>query len=294
MPLPPHEGQAGARLHMNWAGKAIGGVLGLATLGPWGAVLGALIGHQFDTGVGFGTLLGGGADPARVNALFFPTTFRVMGHIAKADGRVSEQEIASARAVMHALRLNPTQMLSAMGYFNEGKQTSFDLDAALRQLRGAIAPNPELANFFIEIQLQAAIAGDGLSELPRARLRRVALLLGLGQAQFARLESILRWSHAGAGTGASGAGAAGARAAGASAGRATGEERIAQAYTLLEAAPSMSDEQIVKAYRRQMSRHHPDKLQANGLPDSMLERAKERTQQIQRAYEAIRERRGMR
>ena len=56
----------------------------------------------------------------------------------------------------------------------------------------------------------------------------------------------------------------------------------------------MSDEQIVKAYRRQMSRHHPDKLQANGLPDSMLERAKERTQQIQAAYEAIRERRGMR
>jgi len=56
----------------------------------------------------------------------------------------------------------------------------------------------------------------------------------------------------------------------------------------------MSDEQIVKAYRRQMSRHHPDKLKANGLPDSMLEHAKERTQQIQVAYEAIRERRGMR
>ena len=275
---------------MNWAGKAIGGVLGLATLGPWGAVLGALVGHQFDTGAGFGSLLGGGADPARVNALFFPTTFRVMGHIAKADGRVSEQEIASARSVMHALRLNSAQMLSAMGYFNEGKQAAFDLDAHLRQLRGAIAPHPELANFFVEIQLQAALAGDGLSALPLARLRRVALLLGLGQAQFARLESILRWSHAGVGTGAG----AGARAAGTSAGRATGEERIAQAYSLLEATPSMSDEQIVKAYRRQMSRHHPDKLQAQGLPDAMLERAKERTQRIQVAYEAIRERRGMR
>jgi DnaJ like chaperone protein len=278
---------------MNWAGKAIGGALGLATMGPWGAVLGALIGHQFDTGGSFGALLGGGADPARVNALFFPTTFRVMGHIAKADGRVSEQEIASARSVMHALRLNPAQMLSAMGYFNEGKQSAFDLDAALRQLRGAIAPHPELANFFIEIQLQSALAGDGLTELPRARLRRAALLLGLGQAQFARLESILRWSHSGGGAGAGSGAGAGARA-GASTGRVNGEERIAQAYTLLEAAPSMSDEQIVKAYRRQMSRHHPDKLQANGLPDSMLERAKERTQQIQMAYEAIRARRGMR
>jgi DnaJ like chaperone protein len=277
---------------MKWAGKVIGGVLGLATVGPWGAVLGALIGHQFDSGAGIGQLLGG-ADPAQVNALFFPTTFRVMGHIAKADGRVSEQEIASARAVMHALHLNQAQMLSAMGYFNEGKQPGFDLDAALRQLRGAIAPHPELANFFIEIQLQAALAGDGLSELPRARLRRAALLLGLGPAQFARLESILRWSQGAAGARAGDAGGSD-RAGAAGMGRSTGEERLAQAYSVLEAAPSMSDEQIVKAYRRQMSRHHPDKLQAKGLPDSMLERAKERTQQIQAAYEAIRARRGMR
>jgi DnaJ like chaperone protein len=269
---------------MNFAGKIIGGVLGLAAMGPWGAVLGALIGHQFDAGAGVGALLGGGADPSQVNALFFPTTFRVMGHIAKADGRVSEQEIASARAVMHALHLNQPQMLSAMGYFNEGKHPAFQLDAALRLLRTAIAPHPELANFFVEIQLQAALGGDGLSELPRARLRRVALLLGLGQADFARLESILRWSQA---NGAHGGSAGGPESA-------AGPERLSQAYSMLEATPGMSDEEIVKAYRRQMSRHHPDKLKANGLPESMLERAKERTQQIQAAYEAIRARRGMR
>jgi len=279
---------------MNWAGKVIGGVLGLAALGPWGAVLGAFIGHQFDSGAGFGNLLGDGADPAQVNALFFPTTFRVMGHIAKADGRVSEQEIASARAVMQALHLNHAQMLSAMGYFNEGKQPGFQFEEAMGQLRRVIAPHPELANFFVEIQLQAALAGDGLSELPRARLRRVATLLGLGSVQFARLENILRWRQgsAGARSGTGGDGAAGGGAAG---GAAYGSgERIAQAYSVLEADRSMSDEQIVKAYRRQMSRHHPDKLQANGLPASMLERAKERTQQIQAAYEAIRAQRGMR
>jgi len=270
---------------MNWAGKIIGGILGGALLGPWGALLGALIGHQFDIGAG-GSLLGGSVNPAEVNALFFPTTFRVMGHIAKADGRVSEQEIASARAVMQALHLNQSQMLSAMAYFNEGKQPEFALDPALQRLRAAIAPHPDLANFFVEIQLQAALAGDGLSDVPRARLLRVAQLLGLGPAQFARLESILRWSQGGAGARA-GAGGPAAAAAG-------GQERLAQAYSVLEASAAMTDEQIVKAYRRQMSRHHPDKLKANGLPDSMLERAKERTQQIQAAYEAIRAHRGMR
>jgi DnaJ like chaperone protein len=43
-----------------------------------------------------------------------------------------------------------------------------------------------------------------------------------------------------------------------------------------------------------MSRNHPDKLKANGLPESMLEMAKEKTQQIQRAYETVKESRGMR
>ena len=30
-----------------------------------------------------------------------------------------------------------------------------------------------------------------------------------------------------------------------------------------------TDQEVTKAYRRQMSRHHPDKLVANGLPESM-------------------------
>jgi DnaJ like chaperone protein len=275
---------------MNWAGKIIGGTLGMLVLGPVGAALGAFIGHLFDTGQISVAMFTGRPDPRLVNELFFPTAFRVMGHIAKADGRVTEQEIASARAVMYAMHLQPEQMQAAIGYFTDGKQPGFDLDSALSRLRASIARTPDLAQFFVEIQLQASLAGNGLSEVPRARLQRVALLLGLSATDFARLESLLRFRQGAStgGPGASGAGAAGMGAA------AAGNERVAQAYSLLEASAQMSDEEVVKAYRRQMSRHHPDKLKANGLPPSMLERAKERTQQIQAAYELIRERRGMR
>jgi DnaJ like chaperone protein len=69
--------------------------------------------------------------------------------------------------------------------------------------------------------------------------------------------------------------------------------QIEQAYRVLETASTASNDDVVKAYRRQLSRHHPDKLKANGLPDSMIEHAKQRTQQIIEAYELIRERRGM-
>ena len=277
---------------MNWGGKIIGGTLGLLALGPIGAALGAFIGHQFDTGQISGAMFTGGPDPRLVNELFFPTAFRVMGHIAKADGRVTEQEIASARAVMHAMHLQPEQIQAAIAYFTEGKQPGFDLDAALARLRTSIARHPDLAQFFVEIQLQASLAGNGLSEVPRSRLQRVALLLGLSISDFVRLESLLRFRQ-GAAMGGAGAGAAGTAGAGMGAAAAS-NERIAQAYSLLEASARMSDDEVVKAYRRQMSRHHPDKLRANGLPQSMLERAKERTQQIQAAYEVIRERRGMR
>src|ERR1700676_2613524 len=272
---------------MNWGGKVIGGTIGMLVLGPIGAVIGAIIGHLFDIGQISGAIFGGRPDPRLVNELFFPTTFRVMGHIAKADGRVTEQEIASARAVMHALHLQPEQIQAAIGYFSEGKQPGFNLDAALARLRASIARNPDLTQFFVEIQLQASLAGNGLSDVPRARLQRVALLLGLSLTDFARLESLLRFRQ-GAGVGGAGSGDAGMGAAAASI------ERIAQAYSLLEASAQMPDEDVVKAYRRQMSRHHPDKPKPNGLSPAMLERAKERTQQIQAAYEMLPRGRGMR
>ena len=276
---------------MGWNGKIIGAAIG-SVFGPVGAVLGALVGHQFDRGAaGVSVSTAGGA--ARVQELYFPALFRVMGHVAKADGRVSEREIAAARAMMGALRLDAMQTAAAIGYFGEGKAPEFLLDAALAPLQPLLRAFPQLAQFFIEVQLQAALAGNDLAPPARVRLLRAANLLGLGAADFARLEAMMRWRMGGAGAsrGSTGSGGSG-RSAGASA--ADEADRLAQAYALLEVNKGASDEQVVKAYRRQMSRHHPDKLQANGLPESMLERAKERTQQIQAAYELLRAARGMR
>jgi DnaJ like chaperone protein len=279
---------------MNWNGKLIGAALGMWLGGPVGAALGLVVGHQFDGSESpRGTL---GADSAaRVHELYFPAVFRVMGHVAKADGRVSEQEIAAARAVMAALRLSPEQVRQAIEFFAEGKQPDFSLDGALAELRPLLRAYPQLAQFFMEIQLQATLAGNGLSARPRARLLRAANYLGLTSDDFGRLETLMRWRMSGGAT----AGGAGGHAGGnggraGAAGAQASVDQLRQAYVLLETGAGASDEQVVKAYRRQMSRNHPDKLQANGLPESMLERAKERTQQIQAAYELVRAARGMR
>src|SRR5579864_9827107 len=96
-------------MSMKWIGKVVGGLLGALTLGPIGAALGVLLGHQFDED-GPGVFGGTAEELSAIGDRFFRATFRVMGYLAKADGRVSEQEIAAARAVMNELRLNELQV----------------------------------------------------------------------------------------------------------------------------------------------------------------------------------------
>jgi DnaJ like chaperone protein len=275
-----------------WNGKILGGALGALVGGPIGLAVGFLLGHQYDE---HAPGQGGGADSVRrVQQLFFPATFRVMGHIAKADGRVSEQEIAAARALMNALHLTQAQTLEAIEQYTAGKQPGFSLQGSLAELRDAMRPHPQLAQFFMELQLQVAIMGNGLAPAARQRLVATAALLGMSEAYYARLETLMRWrageASAGYGTG-GGANGAGPQQRGADPRR--DAEQLAQAYAQLDIEASASNDEVTKAYRRQMSRHHPDKLKANGLPDSMLERAKERTQQIQAAYELVKSVRGM-
>ncbi|MGC4029768.1 MAG: co-chaperone DjlA [Steroidobacteraceae bacterium] len=253
---------------MQWTGKLIGGALG-AFLGPVGIAVGALIGHQYDQAVSRR-----GARP--VGEQLFCSTFRVMGHVAKADGRVTEREIEAARAVMQSLRLDAQQTRAAIDLFTAGKALQFDPDAEVAELRAAARGRPEILRVFLEIQLRFALRGNDMSGATRERVARVAAGLGVDAALFARMEAALR----GAGQGMEQGGA-------------SHEARVAAAYRTLEVDATVTDAELTRAYRRLMSRHHPDKLKANGLPDSMLEHAKQRTQAIQESYELLRRQRGL-
>ena len=50
-----------------------------------------------------------------------------MGHLAKADGHVSEQEIYATRRVMEQMGLSDEMKQEAIRYFNLGKQSDFDV-----------------------------------------------------------------------------------------------------------------------------------------------------------------------
>ena len=264
---------------MNWTGKLIGALLGfILTRRASGVLLGMILGHFYDRYVARGA---GGprADPATVRATFFRAAFSVMGHVAKADGRVSEQDIAAARRIFRQFSLNEADTRVAMQFYTEGKASDFDLDSTLREFAEVCRGREPVLRMFLEIQMRAALLGDGLAGVTRSTLAQVAARLGIGALEFAHLETLLRLqAYSGARPGTSAGGA----------------DVLADAYEILGVPRTATDAEVKRAYRKLMSENHPDKLVARGLPESMLEVAKQKTQAIQAAWERVRESRGMR
>ncbi len=270
---------------MRWQGKVFGALLGFwLSRNPIGALIGFLLGHYVDLQTERG--LRGGGDPRAVQEAFFRTTFQVMGHVAKADGRVSEEEIRAARAMMAHLRLSDTDVKLAIDQFTEGKARDFPLDATVTRLSEVLGNRSDLRRMFMQIQLQSALWGGSTSAATRAVLLRACSLLGISEFEFAQMEALLRMQRA-SGYGYSNAGQAGQQRARSS------RDVLQDAYSVLGVESTTSDAEVTKAYRRMMSQNHPDKLAAKGLPESMKTVAEEKTRQILAAYEAIREARGM-
>ena len=265
---------------MGWWGKVLGGTFGFIMGGPLGAVLGASLGHSFDkglNGLGEGASAGG---QARTQLAFFTATFAVMGRLAKADGRVSNDEIAFAKAVMEQMQFGEQQKKVAIELFNQGRKPEFDLDGVLQQFRSECHRRHTLMQMFLEIQLQAAYADGELHPAERELLLHVFASLGFSQHEFNHLEAMVRASRGGAG---------GYRPGGQEQGPTLDED-----YAVLDMDESSTDAEIKKGYRRLMSQHHPDKLVSKGLPEEMIKVATEKTQQIRKAYERIKQSRGMR
>lgn len=264
----------GRLIRNNRTALIIGGLIGLMSGGLFGLVFGA----------GIAVALSSALKKALGNALnpqdaFFRATFTVMGKLAKADGRVSEEEIQYAREVMNRMGLSDERRREAMELFSQGKESDFDISEVLRPLSALIRYRIPLKMMFVEIQLQAAMADGKVSEAETIIIREVCRLLQMSQAEMAalmaRMQSQFSYqqhsyqSHHG--------------------GYVSEQELLKESYGVLGVAESVSDAELKKAYRRLMSQHHPDKLVAKGLPEDMMQLAKEKTQEIQAAYDRIRE-----
>ena len=253
----------------------LGSTFGFMVGGPLGAMIGAALGHHFDQGLGPWTLGGKHSNPGtqgRVQPIFMSTTFQVMGHVAKVDGRVTEQEIAAARAAMVQMGLTPDQTRVAMDLFREGKHPDFPLDTVLDEFRRHYCYRYKVIQLFIEIELAAAYADGELSHEERELLLHICDRLRFPRLQFEILNDVFR-SRRGLG-------------------HSERRPSLADAYAVLGLESRATDAEVTRAYRQLINQHHPDKLIAQGLSEAKLRLATERTREIKAAYERIKVARG--
>ena len=253
---------------MAWWGTFIGGTLGFVFGGPLGALIGAALGGNFDRGIKMGDRLETHVDMGnqeRVQAAFFTTAFSVMGHIAKADGHVSQLEISAAKNIMAQMQLSAQQRNAAIKFFDQGKAADFPLEEVLKQFKKECHGRRNLIQMFVEIQIATALSDGKVDPSEKRILYTIGEILGFSRSQIDHLFNLANAAEASA----------------------SDKLTLNQAYKILGVNKDSSEAEIKKAYRRLMSQHHPDKLVSKGLPDEMITLATEKTQEIRKAYDLI-------
>ncbi len=264
---------------MYW-GKIVGTLVGLATLKPLFALLGLFLGHQFDRGFAerYRRFQRQGTGIGRLPDEYVRALFQTMGHLTKIDGRVSEDEIRAARAIMHRIGLGPARVRHAINWFEDGKKAAFPLIQTMRQLRRVDARRTDMRLLFVRLLLEVVLAKDSLHQKERAMIWTICTELDIGRVDLAQLEAMIRaqkgFRHSPAGD--------------------ADAQRVRNAYLALGVEESTTNEDIKKAYRRLMNKNHPDKIASRSPDAAVVAEAERRTREIRRAYEMLKARRSIR
>ncbi|MDP0371932.1 co-chaperone DjlA [Glaesserella parasuis] len=279
---------------MQFIGKILGFILGYKFFGGFfGGLLGLIIGHWgdkklYELGSVSSTMFG---KALTRQSLFMQTTFAVLGHISKAKGRVTENDIQLARQLMANMKLDANNQQLAQKAFTLGKEANFPLRQVMQEFREACGQRRDLLRFFVEVQMQAALQDGNLDGNEQQILFTIAETLGMSRLQFEQMIAMVaaaqrfrsgyyQYEHQGSSQQGQYQGNYGGYQ------RSSGPS-LKDAYSVLGVSESDDQTTVKRAYRKLMNEHHPDKLVAKGLPPEMMEVAKEKAQQIQAAYDLI-------
>ncbi|MEX6501835.1 TerB family tellurite resistance protein [Pseudomonas zhanjiangensis] len=253
---------------MLWPATLLGAVAGLAVASIPGALLGGLLGQVLDrrwrlhNWTVLRERLGG--KPAQADEMLL---FVLLGRLAKCDGHVQQVHIQQARSEMQRLGLDAAQQRRAIEAFARGKVGRDSLRAPLRRQQAQ-------AEALLRACWRMAWV-DGRVSQPE---RELIVLWGKWLNVSAATQEALSSAYAPRPGGLAAAGGGSYR----------------EALRLLGVAADSEPMQIKRAYRRLLSRHHPDKIAGSGASAERVREATEKTRELHQAYGLIRERHGFR
>ncbi|HBX56960.1 TerB family tellurite resistance protein [Pseudomonas sp. UBA2684] len=252
---------------MLWPATLLGAVAGLAVASIPGALLGGLLGQVLDRRWRLHSWAVlrerlGGAPAADDEALLFI----LLGRLAKCEGRVSQAHIQQARAEMQRLGLHEQAQRRAIEAFARGKTGRDSLRAPLRRQR-------QRSEALLRACWRMAWVDGRVSQAER----ELILLWGTWLGVSAAAQELLSSAYAPKQGPLASAGG-----------------NYQEALRLLGVAANSEPAQIKRAYRRLVSRHHPDKLLGSGAGPERVRDATEKTRELHQAYALIRQRHGFR
>ncbi len=239
-------------------GKFIGGGLGFVLGGPIGALVGFAIGSMFDGGVtGLPQQTYNGNHTSEGD--FKMSLLVLMACVMKADGRIVKSELDVVKKFLVA---------------NFGEQGALEALQILKNLLEQDINETEVANQIgfnlnyssklelLHLLFQIAYADGEVDAKELDTLQRISFQFRVNQLDF---ESV----------------------------KAPYMKHIDRdwAYKTLEIEPTVSDDEIKKAYRTMAKKYHPDKV--NDLGEDIKKSATEKFRTINEAYENLKKQRGI-
>ena len=248
---------------MGWFGKLTFGSLGMLLGGPLGAIAGAALGHHFIDKNGSPeqkTLPFKRNEQVQVS--YFVCIFSILGKFAKIDGQVTRDEIAVVEEFISHMNMPEREKQFAKQIFNEAKRSEFTIDEFAEQFYVLNKHQPTVMISFLDVLLKLALADGTLHTKEEHALNRIKNIFHISDQQFDSLKGVYF-------------------------------KDVEKYYKILNCKSSSSDQEIKSNYKKLVKEFHPDTIISKGLPEEFVQFATDRFQEIQGAYDKIKEERGL-
>ncbi len=273
---------------MGMWGKILGGMAGMAMGGPFGAMIGAALGHAAESG-GMGWSSAPAGSSARASAespagpsftggggraqaafggrdqVFAVSVVVLAAKLAKCDGPVNRAEID---AFKRAFRIPPETARDIGRLFDQARDSQDRPETYASELGAAFADTPGLLEDVLGALFVIARADRPLNATETGFLQTVCVRFGLGQAA---------WD----------------RARGVRPRMAAPHEASVDNYAVLGVTRASSDADLRAAWVRLMRENHPDSLASRGVPAEFIARAGDKVARINAAWDHIKRERGL-
>ncbi len=174
--------------------------------------------------------------------------------MAKADGRVTRDEVAAFREVFH---IPPEDEASAARVYNLARQDVAGFEEYAKQVAGMFTAADGTLCDLMEGLFYIAVADGHYNELENTFLARVARIFGLSDSQFRSLRARFV------------------------------PDCDPDPWEVLGVTPGTPVNEVRKAWRQHVRESHPDRMIARGVPEEAVRMAEKRLIAINRAWETI-------